>query len=51
MKLLLDDDEALALGRSMREDGEAMRNRRAIAALALTATSPSGAMPSSASAA
>ena len=40
MKLKLDDAEALVLGRAMRDSGKAMRNRRAITALALGASLP-----------
>jgi len=40
MKLKLDDAEALVLGRAMRDSGKAMRNRRAITALALGASVP-----------
>jgi len=42
MKIQLDDDEALALGRAMRSNDAAMRNRRAIATLAVAAAVPLG---------
>ena len=38
----MNDEEALALGRAIREDDRAMRNRRAIATLAVAAAVPLG---------